>query len=237
MLRLLRRVLLVSAAFIVLGLTVLAALAYAYQDEVRQKLVSELNAHLKVPVHQSGIELTLIKRFPQASLRLQNVLVEELRTDSGKVDTLLFAEDLYLEFSLLSLLSGDYTVSELYGENVRLCPGYDKLGAENWAIWKSDSSATGDTDFKLKKLAFNGLRSHFHDHRSGLTIEAESNKLAVRGRFRDEGSALSIDGDLDLHEWRNSQGVQLSDRQAEVKLKLTFGGATGAFHMEKGELL
>ncbi len=237
MLRLLRRVLLVSAAFVVLGLTVLVVLAYAYQDEVQQKLVSELNAHLKVPVHQSGIELTLIKRFPQASLRLQNVLVEELRTDSGKVDTLLFAEDLYLEFSLLSLLSGDYTVSELYGENVRLCPGYDKLGAENWAIWKSDSSATGDTDLKLKKLAFNGLRSHFHDHRSGLNIEAESNKLAVRGRFRDEGSALSIDGDLDLHEWRNSRGVQLSDRQAEVKLKLTFGGATGAFHMEKGSEL
>ena len=237
MLRLFRRVLLFSAASVVLGLTALMVLAYAYQDEVQQKLVSELNAHLKVPVQQSGIELTLIKRFPQASLRLQNVLVQELRTDSAMADTLLFAEDLYLEFSLLSLLSGDYTVSELYGENVRLCPGYDTFGAENWAIWKSDSTATGATDVKLKKLTFNGLRSHFHDHRSALVVEAASNKLVVRGRFRDEGTALSIDGDLDLHAWRDRKGVQLRDRRAEVKLKLTFGGATGAFHLEKGSEL
>ena len=38
MIRLLRRILLVSAALIVLALTTLAVLAYAYQDEVKAKL-------------------------------------------------------------------------------------------------------------------------------------------------------------------------------------------------------
>lgn len=237
MIRSLRRILLVSAALIVLALTTLAVLAYAYQDEVKAKLIAELNAHLKAPVHQSGIELTLIARFPQASLRITDVFVQEVRTDSVAADTLLTARNLYLEFSLLSMLRGDYTVSELHGEDVRLYPALDGNGAENWLIWRTDSASTGGTDLKLKKVTFEGLIGRFRDHRDGLEITSQSRDLALRGRFRDEGSVLTIDGDLRLDHWNNAKGVVLADRKADVKLKLGFGGPDRAFRIEKGSEL
>ena len=89
MIRRYRRVLLVAALALLTPLLLLAVLALAFQDEVKERLVAELNAHLRVPVHQSGIELTLIERFPRASLRLDEVLVDEVRTDSLPADTLL----------------------------------------------------------------------------------------------------------------------------------------------------
>jgi hypothetical protein len=234
MIRLFRRILLVSAALVVLCLTTLAVLAYAYQDEVKARLIAELNAHIKAPVHQSGIELTLIERFPQASLRITDVFVQEVRTDSVAADTLLTARNLYLEFSLLSMLRGDYTVSELHGEDVRLYPALDSNGAENWLIWRTDSASSGGTDLKLKKMTFDGLVGRFRDHRNGLEVSSHSQDMAFRGRFRDEGSALTIEGDIRLDHWTNTKGTVLADRKADVKLKLGFGGADGAFRIEKG---
>lgn len=234
MIRLFRRILLVSAALVVLALATLALIAYAYQDEVKAKLIAELNAHLKAPVQQSGIELTLIARFPQASLRITDVFVPEVRTDSVAADTLLTARNLYLEFSLLSLLRGDYTVSELHGEDVRLYPALDRNGVENWLIWRPDSTSEGGTDLNLKKVTFDGLTGRFRDHRNGLDVSDRSEKLVLRGRFREEGSTLTVDGDMRLEHWKNAGGVVLSDRSADVKLKLAFGGAAVVFSIDKG---
>ncbi len=234
MIRLLRRILLVSAALVVFALATLAVLAYVYQDEVKAKLIAELNAHLKAPVHQGGIELTLIARFPQASLRITDVFVPEVRTDSVPPDTLLTARNLYLEFSLLSLLRGDYTVSELHGEDVRLYPALDRNGVENWLIWRADSSSEGGTDLKLKKVTFKGLIGRFRDHRNGLEVQDRSENLALRGRIRDEGATLTVDGDLHLDHWKNAAGLVLSDRSADVKLKLAFGGPAAIFSIDKG---
>ena len=128
MLRLIRRFALFTIAALAVVLTVLAAVAYFFQDEVKAKLVSELNTHLTAPLHQNGIELTLIKRFPQASLRIHDAYIQEVRTDGKQPDTLLYAKDLYLEFSVFALLTGNYTVRELHGSEVKLYPGLDANG-------------------------------------------------------------------------------------------------------------
>ncbi|HNK42377.1 MAG TPA: hypothetical protein PL002_14405, partial [Flavobacteriales bacterium] len=178
----LRRVLLASAALLVLGFATLGILAWAYQDEVEAKLIAELNAHLKVPVEQNGIDLTLIERFPRASLRFSDVLIRETRTDSIAADTLLSARSLYIEFGLLSLLRGDYTVSELHGEQVKLYPGFDRNGNGNWLIWRADTNAQGGADLKLKKVTFNHLATRFRDDRSALEVNGTSDWLTLKGR-------------------------------------------------------
>ncbi|MFT3884639.1 MAG: AsmA-like C-terminal region-containing protein [Flavobacteriales bacterium] len=234
--RLLRRILLITASVFALLTAALVVVAYAYEDEVKAKLVEELNAHLKAPLYQNGIELTLIKRFPQASLRFKDVLIKEVRTDGVAPDTLLSAQDLYLEFGLFSLLTGDYTVHDLHGKDVRLYAGHDGNGAANWDIWRTDSTATGSTAFALKKVTFDGIGTRYRDARSGSDIRTASDKLALRARFRPDGSTLDINGDVLLLTWRDTDGVYLHDRRADVKLALAFGGPDGAFRITKGEL-
>jgi uncharacterized protein involved in outer membrane biogenesis len=233
--RLLRRILLYSAGAFLFCLVALITLAYIYQDDVKNKLVAELNTHLRVPVQQSGIDLTLIQRFPEASLRIRDVLVKEVRTDSLPADTLLYAKELYLEFGLLSLLAGNYNVGQLHGEDVRLYAGLDKHGEGNWNIWKIDSTKdASSTNLKLNKVTFDGLNTRFRDERSQLEVRGESDELLVRGRIRDEGSKLTVRGDLHLQHWTDHGVEQLTDRQADVDLKLAFGGAQGGFQIEKG---
>ena len=130
MLRLLRLAALVLLALAVVTVTTLAILARVYDAEVKAKLIGTLNGYLRTPVTVSEMDLTLIERFPRASIHLHDVLARELRYDSLAADTLLYAEDLYLEFSLAGMFRGDYTVSEVRGEHVTLRPALDMKGRD-----------------------------------------------------------------------------------------------------------
>lgn len=240
MLRLLRRIAVFALAALALVLVALAAVAYFFQDEVKAKLVSELNTHLTAPLHQNGIELTLIKRFPQASLRIRDAYMQEVRTDAKPPDTLLYAKDIYLEFSVFALLTGNYTVRDLHGTDVKLYPGLDANGHGNWEVWKADTSASATSksiDIDLRRVTFDGLAGRFRDDRSALEVVLNSDKLALGARFRDEGSTLTTKGDVWLRHWSDEDGKLLADRKASVDLLMAFGGKTGGFRIEKGELL
>ena len=89
MLRRIRIVLLSLLALLVLGFGALVVLARVYETEVKVKLVGALNERLKTPVTVSDMDLTLIARFPMASIRMHDVLVKEVRTDAVEPDTLL----------------------------------------------------------------------------------------------------------------------------------------------------
>ena len=239
MLRLIRRILLVGTACLAGLLLLLAGMAWFFQDEVKAKLVAELNTHLTAPLHQNGIELTLIKRFPQASLRIRDAYMQEVRTDGRTPDTLLYAKDLYLEFSLFSLLRGEQTVRQLHGTGVVLRPGLDANGNGNWNVWRSDttSTSTGGTDIDLRRVTFDGLEGRFRDDRNGLEVAIISDKLGLGGRFREQGSRLKAKGDLWLRHWRSGEETVLADRRAVVDLAMAFGAPGEGFRMEKGELL
>ena len=102
MIRRLRNALLLLAALFVVGLGALVVLANVYETEVKVKLVGALNQQLNAPVAVSDMDLTLVARFPQASMRLNDVLAMEVRSDEVPPDTLLFAEALHLPKSALT---------------------------------------------------------------------------------------------------------------------------------------
>ncbi|MCO6482200.1 MAG: hypothetical protein J5I62_05355 [Flavobacteriales bacterium] len=237
--RLVRRVLFIGITCLAGLLVLLAGLAWFFQDEVKAKLVAELNAHLTAPLHQQGIELTLIQRFPEASLRIRDAYMQEVRTDGRIPDTLLYAKDLYLEFSLFSLLRGEQTVRQLHGTGVVLRPGLDANGNGNWNVWRSDttSTSTSGTDIDLRRVTFEGLEGRFRDDRTGLEVALSSDKLGLGGRFREQGSKLTAKGDLWLRHWRSGDETVLADRRAAVDLDMAFGAPGQGFRLEKGELL
>jgi len=239
MLRLLRRFLLIALAVLTGLVLLLSAAAWYFQDEVKAKLVAVLNTHLTAPLHQNGIELTLIKRFPRASLRIREPFMREVRSDGVEPDTLFYAKDLYLEFSLFSLLTGDQTVQTLHGAGVKLYPGLDGNSAENWLVWKADTggASTGKgAGINLRRITFDGLTGRFRDGRNSLDILIRSDKLTLGGRLRDSGSRLTAKGDVQLLRWAKAGQVLLGDRKALVDAAMRFGAPAGSFTLEKGEL-
>lgn len=224
------------AALLGTGLLSLTVLARIYEDKVKEVLIAALNQQLNAPVSVSGMDLTLIARFPKASLRLQNVMVKEVRTDEVPADTLLAADELHLEFSLWGLIQGDYTIQRIHGEQVDLRPGIDRNGAYTHLIWKSDTTSTSSA-IALESVSMNTLRLRFQDARSGLRMDATSKAMVLSGTFADALSSVDLAGDLHLLRWAQGNEVVLEDRQGDLRLAMTFGGPDDAFRITRGEVL
>jgi len=236
MVRRIRRTALVLAALVVVAFTTLVVLTRAYDAEVKAKLIGTLNGYLRAPVTVSRMDLTLIERFPQASIHLRDVLALGMDGDRAGTDTLLYAQDLYLEFSLWGMLRGTYTVDEVHGEAVVLRPALDSLGRSNWVVWKTDSTAT-TTRFDLDRVTLDDLDVRYRDARSGLDVRAASRHLALAGRFGGEGSTLKAEGDAALRSWSDAHGPVLQDLRVDLNVEMAFGAADGAFRITKGEVL
>ena len=236
MLRRLRTAFLVVAGLFILAFGTLVVLANVYDAEAKVKLVGALNQRLNAPVTVSDMDLTLIARFPEASIRLSDVLAREVRHDGGGPDTLLHARELFLEFSLWDLFQGRYTLKGIHGSEVRLYASIDQEGRDNYTIWKSDSTAAS-SPIELERVSVDGALVRYRDARSALAITVAAGELALRGRFTEEESRMTLTGDLHLRNWQQERRTVLQDRQATLNVALAFGGADGGFHITKGELL
>lgn len=237
MFRRLRTALIVVASLFVLTFGTLVVLATVYDAEVKAKLIGALNEQLNAPVSVSEMDLTLIARFPQASMHLTHVLAREVRYDGAEADTLLHAQDLYLEFSLWDLFRGHYTVQGIHGKTVKLYPGLDREGRENYIIWKADTMSTATSPLELEAVSFDGLELRYRDARSGLSVHSFSKDLALSGRFSDAVNTIALKGDLDLRDWQQDGRVILQDRKAQLRFGLQYGGKDGGVHITKGELI
>lgn len=236
MLRGLRKAVLVLSTLLLVGFGALVLLAKVYESEVKQKLIGALNEQLNTPVSVSGMDLTLVARFPRASMRLSDVLAKEVRSDGAPVDTLLFARELYLEFSLLDLFRGDHTVQEVHAVNVKLYPGLDANGKENYIVWRTDSTSKASSPINLDEVSFNDLTLRYRDDRSALVVHTRSNTLTFRGRFDQQLNQLAVAGDVQLGSWWNGKDLVLADRRAYVRLNMEFGGNDALFRITKGEV-
>ncbi len=236
MLHRLRNALLILALLFVGGVGALVILANMYEAEVKVKLVGTLNQQLNAPVTVSDMDLTLVARFPQASLRMLDVLVMEVRSDDVPPDTLLFAKELHLEFSLWELFGDKQTVNEIHAERVSLYPALDRNGMENYLVLKTDSTS-GSSPLSLDNVSFDDLHLRFRDHRSKLEITSHSRELALSGNFSEVLNTLSVNGDLHLLEWKADKETVLKDREGQVQLALEFGGTDALFKIVRGELI
>lgn len=234
MLRRLRNLLIALTVFVVLGVGALVGLANVYETEVKMKLVGALNERLLTPVTVSDMDLTLIARFPMASMRLHDVKVDELRTDGLPPDTLLAADELFLEFNLWDLFDGNYRVQRIHGKGMQLNPGLDGNGAENYLIWKRDSTSTA-SPIALDKVSFDGLAVRYIDARSQTRVLAQSDELELGGRFDALLSELTMKGHLLLHSVNREGKELMGEREGTVDLALTYG--EGAFKITRGAVL
>lgn len=212
MLRKLRTLLIAAAVLCVVCLSALVAIGKLYEDEVKATLVAAINEQLNAPVAVGEMDLTLIARFPKASMRMANVLAMELRTDEVPPDTLLHAAELFLEFSLWDLFRGNYTVEQVHASQVKLYPGLDGNGAETYIIWKTDTASTTSSTIALDKVSFKDLALRYSDSRHGIVIRSHHDRLLLRGHFAKALNEIVVSGDARLLDWKDDDALVLSDR-------------------------
>jgi hypothetical protein len=190
-LRIAKRILLWTICSVVVILSLLYVLARVYNEELKELALTEINKGLKTKMSIGEADLTLIQRFPRASLRCRDVYI---RGTMSEQDTLMTAETVHLEFRLFDILRGHYTVRTVNISGAKVMIKRNAEGQENYRFWKESGDSDGDFRFSVDELILEKSSLEWADLQAQLWALFEVDKARLSGGMK----AGTLETDLRL---------------------------------------
>jgi hypothetical protein len=108
-----------AALCLLLGLVIAATgvSCYHYQDKIIKKIFDRANKQLRNPIQMSAIQCTCFKSFPNITLTLHNVVVEDHMASAKDLVT---ARKVYCVFDIWKLIQGQYVLASFCLEDGKL---------------------------------------------------------------------------------------------------------------------
>lgn len=217
-----KKILLYFGLAIILVLVTGSILTYMNQDRIVQKFVAEANKNINTPIMAEHIGLSLWEKFPQLSVKLEQVWIQESLAQS--TDTLAEAANIYCTFGLWDILKGDFVINQVHLENARVNLIVTEEGKNNFTIITRDTTKLKkEVAFKIDQISLREVAISYvdkqrkqdfkllaHDMQAGLEIENHLYKIGLLGEVTSEkieidknqyfkDKPLSIDGSIDYH--------------------------------------
>ena len=152
-----KKILFVLTALLLIFIGSLVVLPYFFKDKIMLKAKSELNKMLNANVGFSDVDMSFIRNFPYASVKLNDFHI--IGKGDFEKDTLLSSESIHLVLNVKSLFSDNgYDIRKLAFTNSRVMVHVLADGQANYLILKEDSAAMTDTtamNFHWKLKEFN----------------------------------------------------------------------------------
>jgi hypothetical protein len=198
-------------------------LILAYEKEIKDAVVEELNSHLntQVYINPDNIDITFLRTFPNAAIRFTDVSVmgslEELPND-----TLLHARTIYLLFNIRDIWNEKYTIEKIGVQGASLNLRASNTGEINYDIWKKEpktSKSKGKTaDFRLSSVAFSEFMLSYRNAQRKLKLNITLNNASFAGNFSEDSYTLDIRANGKLEQLRSENKTYLKDKKLNLEL-------------------
>ncbi|MCE3008705.1 MAG: hypothetical protein LW884_10230 [Bacteroidetes bacterium] len=194
-----------AGAMLVLGLL---SLGFVYKERVEAYLLQQIGQYLAGRVYIERMELDLIRTWPQASVRLQQVRVhlhpEQARHFGMGQRPVLEAQELQVSLNLLSLLRGGaYRIQGIRIHRPRLRLVRDPTGLWNYQRLlkpRPDDQALEEAlDWHLQALEVSEAELLLDDHHSQQHYTIRLAQLSLSGAFRRKELSLRLAAQGSLH--------------------------------------
>ncbi len=228
--------------FVVVAVLVIGAgtiITYFYKDEVVGLVVAEINKKLQTQVDVKEISFTVFKHFPNASLIFSQVLIHSPNNFSNRdfhrinTDTLLFSENLSLDFNLIDIIKKKYNFHRIGIENGHFNLFINKQGENNLNIFKQDTS-TANITIDLQKILLSKVCVQIRNAYKKLTLLSNVNRMVISGNFSDETFNFNTEGQLFINDFTNDGVNYVKEKQAAINIGFNYDGKT--YRIEDGKI-
>ena len=202
--KLLLKILKITSTLIFSVLIVLFSASLILQDEVADYVMKALDLNFQTKLETESYRLSLIKRFPRASVEMKNVLVHSSpgfdRSAFGEIntDTLLSAKSASVVCKMINILRGDYTFTRINIRSGNLNLFTDTAGRINYEFSKEKGDKTGEEEvtLNLKRVNLSDVRVVYNDLNADLVIKSKIGNSRIRSRISD--NKIEFDGNSDM---------------------------------------
>lgn len=217
----LKKIFLFTSVGILLFLATGVTLTYVFQDKIIALFIEEVNKQIKTPVKVDEIDLSILEKFPQLTVSLKNVWVQEGVKNS--TEPLAKAKRLYFVLSLYELLKGNYQINQVHLEQAEVFLKIFPNGYNNYTIFEKDSTSQGSkVSFQIKKINLENVLLNYSDIRRDQEYDLIANKAVARLSSSENIYDIAIDGDVLSQKIRIQQETFFREKQMRIKSEFNY---------------
>jgi hypothetical protein len=224
--------LLLALAIITVSLVVSA---FLFQEQIIKRFLAEANEKLSTPVKISSIDVSVFRHFPQLSIVLTDVYVED--SHPGQYP-LLTAKRVSFQLNPIAVYQGNYTIRgvEIVDSETNLKVNRD--GVSNFSIVKEgDNPAEATIGFELKNVQLKNALVHYVDYPNNQDFHFASEKLLASIQRHNGTFAIEAKGDVTTKKIRIEKSTLFEDKTFIVQTRLHYTEAERLLAIEPSHLM
>ena len=234
--KILKYFLLFCGTVVLLFVAIALVIGFFYQDKVKKIIINELNKNLRTEITAENIEFSIFRKFPYASLSFYNITAMDA-TDKPNKDTLLFAENLYLNFNIIDIFKENYKIKTIDVEDAKLNLKVYSDYSDNYTFW-NESTDTTDAPFQLvlKKINCKNVHVRYLHFPVKQLYDFEIEKGLLKGSLNDEIFDTDADAEIYVHKIQIDDLLFLVEKKAVLSLSLNVNNETENYNITEARL-
>lgn len=182
-------------------IAVLFVLSLFLQNRVGEVVLQSLNNTLQTRIETESYRLSLIRKFPKATVQLRNIYVHsspgfDITAFPGiNTDTLLKAKSASVDFRMLDLVRGAYTFTRVGIKNGELNLFTDPDGKNNYSFSKNEGKPGKSLTLSFNRINTTDLKFCYNDRRPNLLIKGVSRSGHFKSRIKNDN--IDFEGNSD----------------------------------------
>jgi len=219
----------VAAGLITLVIALVTA-TIIFQNKVAALFIDYLNKNLSTKIVVDNYRLSLLRRFPDASIEMKNVTVfssgsfDKIQFSEYQCDTLLQANLVSLEFSLTNLLEKKYNIKSATVAGGKLFLLSDSTGNVNYTLIlgtkKKDYDSTNNMTINLEKVTVRNMLAYYNNKSVHLNIKSNIDYAKLRSRLSGSDLDFICTTDITVNEFNLYSMIINSDIRVQTDINL-----------------
>lgn len=192
---------------------VLITLPFLFKDKVKQIALRELNKQLTADVGFEKLSISLIRNFPDASVRINNLYVSGREDFVG--DTLLRSNDATVVVNLKSLFKGrDFEIKKILINDSKVFAHQLEDGHVNWDITPDKTTekekTTSEFNLRLKDVKISNTDVIYLSDSSNMAATLRILNINLKGDFSADKTLIHTQLNIDsLNFW--NEGIRYAN--------------------------
>jgi len=235
-----KRTLLVIVVLLVVMISGLLITASFFGDDIAKRLLTVLDKQISTKFEASDPKLDLISKFPNASLALSDVVLEDTRDK-----TLLEAKEVSFQFNILSLFRKKINLQKLQISDGALLVHIDRKGNANYDIIQKQTGESIDTtvseksslSLDIQEANLVNIETIYQDLTQGLELNTVIDALELSGSTSKKGSkvVLTANSIIELLDYNKER--YLTGQKVELKGSMDYDAESATWNFNKTNLV
>jgi len=204
-----------------------------YQDEIISMFIQQANKRIQTPVDVKQVNFSLFRQFPDVTISLQDVVVNESYVGSDR--KLLRAESVRFTFSLWDIINKRYEVRDIHIEKANLFIRYNSQGEPNFRIL-AKREGSKDAFFSLENIRLKDVNVHYEQATSEVMIDVFTS--LSKAKIKSQSGQLSFDltGDLLTEQVKVQDKSYFRRKSVSFNTRIIYLSETKETNIVNGEL-